>query len=180
VPRRWCLQRRYERPAQPVGTAQRLSYVLSYCDVAGSALLTSNVRQMSRTILIAGIIALLTAMVHIFMGTPLVHRPLLSSALALDLRLLLYACWHLVSVMLLASAAFLLRACTARRICQSRDLIMLVGVSWIGFGVVFVAIGLSFPGALLRLPQWTLLLPVGVLCLLHLFFCRHALPSKTA
>ncbi len=120
---------------------------------------------MNRRLLIAGLLALFTAAVHIFIGTPEVHRPLLESHLSPDLKLMLYACWHLVSVMLAVSGVFLLRACAAPRKYHARELVIMLGLSWVAFGLVFVAFGLIYPGMLLRLPQWILLLPVGVLCL---------------
>jgi len=120
---------------------------------------------MNRRLLIAGLLALFTAAVHLFVGTPEVHRPLLASSLPPDLKLLLFACWHLVSVILAVSGVFLLRACAASRKHLAREVALLLGSSWVAFGLVFVAFGLIYPGMLLRLPQWMLLLPVGVLCL---------------
>jgi H+/Cl- antiporter ClcA len=120
---------------------------------------------MNPRLLIAGLLALFTAAVHLFIGTPEVHRPLLDSLLLPDLKLLLYACWHLVSVMLAVSGVFLLRACAASRKYHPRELVMMLGLCWVAFGLVFVAFGLIYPGMLLRLPQWILLLPVGTLCL---------------
>lgn len=120
---------------------------------------------MNRRLLVAGLLALFTAAVHLLIGTPEVHRPLLESHLSPDLKLMLYACWHLVSVMLAVSGVFLLRACAASRNYHERELVVMLGLSWVAFGTVFLAFGLIYPGMLFRLPQWMLLLPVGVLCL---------------
>ncbi len=120
---------------------------------------------MNRRLLIAGLLALFTAAVHIFIGTPEVHRPLLESLLSPELKLVLYACWHLVSVMLVFSGVFLLRACAASRRNINRELVIMLGLSWVAYGLVFFAFGVVYPGMLLRLPQWMLLLPVGMLCL---------------
>jgi hypothetical protein len=42
-----------------------------------------------------------------------------------------------------------------------------LGILWVSFGIVFISVALYFSGfkALLALPQWTLLIPIGALAL---------------
>lgn len=113
----------------------------------------------------AGALAVLTALVHVFVGTPEIHQPLLSSSLPQPIGLLLLACWHLVSVALAVSSAALLWAALPANRGRGRPTVLVVSVMWLLFGLVFVAIAVFFQGAagLAVLPQWLLLLPVGIL-----------------
>lgn len=120
---------------------------------------------MSRALLAASALAALTAGVHLLAGTAEIAPPLLGSALAPEIRLLLYACWHLVSCSLALSAAALF-VCSFPRYRQSgRLLALFVSCLWLSFGLVFVAVGLfgADETLLFALPQWALLLPVGML-----------------
>jgi len=122
---------------------------------------------MNRSTTIAAWLAAFAAAVHLFAGTVVIHRPLLESALPEPLRLLLYVCWHLVSITLIGSALVLFLAVRAKTPAHWINAVRGVGVLWIGFALVFIGVGLVFsdPRALLVLPQWILLLPVGLLAL---------------
>ena len=118
-----------------------------------------------RTLLsVAGYLAAFTAAVHTFAGTYEVHTQLLTSALPKTLSLLLYACWHLVTAALCLSAIALLAPSSHKPPRSYAVLAHAVGVAWTSFGLVFILVALLFggsPSALLSLPQWMLLLPVG-------------------
>lgn len=109
-----------------------------------------------------------TAILHAVFGTAEVHSPLLNSQLSPELRLLLYACWHIVTVVLLGSFALLFvvvyRLNAAAWIVAARC----VGALWILSGVVFISVTLLFanPRMLFTLGQWILLIPIGTLALL--------------
>jgi hypothetical protein len=118
----------------------------------------------NRQLSIAGVLAAVTAAVHTIAGTLEVHSPLLGSALPDALRLLLYACWHLVTVALCLSAWVLLRPPQSVSAEAAAVLARAIGILWMCFGLVFIAVALLLgrtPAALLMLPQWVLLLPVG-------------------
>jgi hypothetical protein len=120
----------------------------------------------NRLLFIAGLLAAFTAAVHTFVGTYEVHGPLLGSALPKPLALLLYACWHLVTVVLCLSAWQLLSPPKPRPTQCQAVLAGAFGLMWLLFGLVFMAVAFLFGGgvsALLVLPQWALLLPVGAL-----------------
>lgn len=124
-----------------------------------------SILPINRLLFTAAILATLTAGIHILVGTPEIEPPLLQSAIPLDVRLLLLACWHLVSACLTISAiGFFIGARPANRV-SSRQMVKLLSFLWIAFGLVFVAVALVYAGTpmLARLPQWIMLLPVGAL-----------------
>lgn len=120
---------------------------------------------MNHKIFVTALLTGLTAAVHIFIGTPEIEKPLMQSLLSEEIRLLLFACWHLVSITLTFSAiAFFVAArdgCDIRYQCM----VKLLSLHWLSFGILFIVIALCYSGApmLLTLPQWTLLLPIGAL-----------------
>lgn len=120
---------------------------------------------MNRILLAAAVLAALTAGLHLFVGTPEIAAPLLNSSFPPELSYLLYACWHLVSCSLAISAGALFICALHYEHQTARAMAILISCLWLSFGLVFVAVGLfGARGTLLfELPQWILLLPVGVL-----------------
>jgi hypothetical protein len=123
---------------------------------------------MNRPLLAAAVLAAFTAGVHLIVGSAEIATPLLNSPLAVELSYLLYACWHLVSCALAFSAVAFFVCALGRHRYDGRLLALFISWLWLAFGAVFLVIG--FVGAdgslLFKLPQWLLLLPVGVLGLL--------------
>lgn len=121
----------------------------------------------NRALLIAAFLAMFTAIVHTIGGTIEIHTPLLSSPLPESISLLLYACWHLVTATLILSAIALFWLSSNNRTESNFALPAFIGILWVSFGVVFISVALYFSGikALLVLPQWTLLIPIGGLTL---------------
>ena len=121
---------------------------------------------MSWLVTAAGILASITAVAHIVAGGRDIARPLLESALDLEVKMTLYACWHLVSVSLVASSLVILAE--GLGFIAYPPVVSYVSAIWILYAVTFLVVTLrvSKPPGLLRLPQWTLLLPVGLLGLL--------------
>ncbi|WP_394252207.1 hypothetical protein [Vibrio profundi] len=112
----------------------------------------------------SGLLALLTTLVHVFAGQIDPVRPFLKSKLDDTPKATLLACWHLVSVTLFVSSLMLLYVGWYG--IDSLDfLIQLLGFLYILYAIVFVVVGLYFFGAkvLVKLPQWILLLPIGLL-----------------
>jgi hypothetical protein len=119
-------------------------------------------------LLVSGLLAAFTAALHTFAGTPEIQEPLLRSTIPQPVSLLLYACWHLVTVALVLSAVALIWSAGPNSRTAAGALPLFVSILWLLFGLVFVAVALVFsgPSALLVLPQWILLIPVGILGLL--------------
>lgn len=120
-----------------------------------------------RVLFSAALLSAFTAAVHTIGGTYEIHDPLLDSPLAEPISLLLYACWHLVTVTLTLSAVALFWSSRNNRAQSNFALPAFIGLLWITFGLVFIFVALYFSGiqALITLPQWTLLIPIGGLAL---------------
>jgi len=118
-----------------------------------------------RLLLTAGILAIFTALVHVALGTPAVQPLLLGPALPLQVGLLLLVCWYMVGVALGVSGIAILWSARQAERARTRPLLAVVASLWLLFGLAFVVVGLSFQGArgLLLLPQWVLLVPVGMM-----------------
>jgi hypothetical protein len=121
--------------------------------------------SMNRRLLAASLMAAFTTGVHVFMGGADIASPLLESTLAAEPRLTLYAVWHMASITLGLSAIAYFIAGLPRHEQSSRSLVVFVSALWLGFALIFVVIALIQPenGWLLKLPQWVLLAPVGLL-----------------
>ena len=129
----------------------------------------------NRVLLLSAFLAALTALLHTIGGTLEIHTPLLSSALPQPISLLLYACWHLVTVALTLSALALYWSSRNNRAESHFALPAFIGILWVSFGVVFVIVALYFSGlgALFVLPQWILLIPIGGLALFGIHKAIH-------
>ncbi|WP_296509365.1 hypothetical protein [Rhodoferax sp.] len=119
---------------------------------------------MNRPLLAATLLAGFTAALHTFGGTLEIEAPLLQSNISPRISLMLLACWHMVTVVLAISAIALALA-YRKPTPASMATVTLVSYLWLSFGAVFIGIDLFYagPAMLLQLPQWVLLLPVGVL-----------------
>jgi glucan phosphoethanolaminetransferase (alkaline phosphatase superfamily) len=120
---------------------------------------------LNKRLLVASLLAAFTASIHFFWGGKDVATPLLASTLSAEPRLTLYAVWHMASFALALSAIALFIGSRPKHEHASKYLVRFISVLWLGFAVVFLAIAIAQPdqGWLLKLPQWTLLAPVGIL-----------------
>ena len=119
---------------------------------------------MNWLLIVAGVLASLTSVIHLFAGGNDVAEPLLDASLKDDVKYALYACWHFVSAFFVTSALSLLGAGFG---VLPKETGWIIGVSslWVLFGLVFLFISLWVNNleGVFRLPQWVLLLPVGIL-----------------
>jgi len=118
-------------------------------------------------ILSAGILGLLTSLVHIFAGQIDPVRPFLKSDLADIPKATLLACWHTVSAVLVLSSGALTYIGWLNLI-NLNSAVIGISITFIVFSLVFICVGWAFFGhrTLIKLPQWSLLLPIGVLGLI--------------
>ena len=114
----------------------------------------------------SGLLALFATLVHVFTGQIDPVRPFLKSKLDDIPKATLLACWHLVSVTLFVSSLMLLYV-GWYGIDSLYFLIQSLGFLYILYASVFVAVGLYFFGSkvFVKLPQWILLLPIGLLAI---------------
>lgn len=122
---------------------------------------------MNRPLLTASAVAAFTTVIHIIAGGASIASPLGNSSLAAEPRLVMLAVWHMASVTLALSAVALFLSALPRFHQQGHYLTVFIGLLWVGFGLCFIAVGLtSTEGDLLgNLAQWTLLVPTGLLAL---------------
>lgn len=122
---------------------------------------------MNMWIVSAGSLALLTSLIHIFAGQIDPVRPFLNSDLPDIPKATLLGCWHMVST-LLVLAGVTLTYIGWSNVGELHSVVCFIAISFIVFALVFIAVGWYFfkLDAFIKLPQWTLLLPVGVLGLL--------------
>lgn len=121
---------------------------------------------MNGWLLTAGVIAAATTLIHATAGGRSIVRPLLGSEVAAEPMRTLHVVWHMVTAdLLLSSVALLVLAFAAA---PSTALVLFIAAQYLAYAVVFLIITLAadWPRPLLRLPQWMLLLPVGVLSLI--------------
>ncbi|WP_236242091.1 hypothetical protein [Streptomyces sp. CC228A] len=121
---------------------------------------------MNGWLLAAGGIAAATALVHAAAGGRSVVLPLLGSEVAAEPKRTLHVVWHMVTAdLLLSSVALLVLACASA---PSTPLVLFIAAQYLAYAAAFLTVTLAadWPRPLLRLPQWMLLLPVGVLALI--------------
>ncbi len=119
---------------------------------------------MNTLVMSAGALATFTTLVHLIGGQLTIVRPFLQSEAAADVKGCLLVCWHAVSAYLALSAAVLIHAASSPTP-QLSPLVLAISGFYVLFALLFLVIGVRFFGVktLYKLPQWTLLLPVGLL-----------------
>ncbi|MFF9868101.1 hypothetical protein ACF1G0_22235 [Streptomyces sp. NPDC013953] len=124
---------------------------------------------MNGWLLAAGSIAAATTVIHVAAGGRSIVRPLLTGPLPAEPKHTLHGVWHLVTADLLLSSVVLLALAFAAA--PSAALVLFIAAQYVAYAVVFLIITLAAdrPRPLLQLPQWMLLLPVGVLALIGTF-----------
>jgi hypothetical protein len=117
-------------------------------------------------LLTAGGIAAATTLIHATAGGRTIVRPLLRSEMAAEPKRTLHVVWHMVTADLLLTSIALLALAFATA--PSRALVLFIAAQYLAYAAVFLIVTLTadWPRPLLQLPQWMLLLPVGVLALI--------------
>lgn len=112
-------------------------------------------------LLVAGCIALFTACLHLIGGHFHPVRPFLNTSMSKTVKCIFYACWHMVTVSLFASACWYLFSAFNP---VSPVSVYILSAQFILFGILFLVVGsyLKLARFYLRLPQWILLIPVGL------------------
>ncbi len=107
---------------------------------------------------IAGVLSLLTGLVHATLGAAEFHRPMLASRLGAPAKAAWSVVWHHVTALLLLNGAALLVA--ARHPERAADLAALPLLLSAAFGALFMGCGLLHLRSLRLLPQWTAFLAI--------------------
>ncbi|MEV4920479.1 hypothetical protein AB0K47_27185 [Streptomyces tirandamycinicus] len=121
---------------------------------------------MNGWLLTAGAAAAGTTLIHALAGGRDVVRPLLGSRMAAPPLRTLHAVWHFATADLLFSAVALV--VMGLRAEPDIPLTLFIAAHYFAYTAVFLVVALAadWPRPLLRLPQWMLLLPVGILAVI--------------
>ncbi|WP_338815624.1 hypothetical protein V9L05_21495 (plasmid) [Bernardetia sp. Wsw4-3y2] len=112
--------------------------------------------------LLAGILNLFTALLHTFGGQVGLINPLLSSNLDNQVQTEFLGVWHMITLFLFFTSAVFIKNYFAPKE-ECRAIIQFISYVYFLFSISFIAV--SFMNQLLA-PQWTLLLPIGILGLI--------------
>lgn len=117
----------------------------------------------------AGTLAAATALIHVIAGGRDVVRPLLAGRLAAEPKRTLHVVWHFVTADLLLSAAALIVVSLSAE--PHNPLVLFIAAHYFAYTAAFLVgtLAAHWPRPLLRLPQWMLLLPVGILATIGAF-----------
>jgi len=110
----------------------------------------------------AGVLNLITALIHTILGHFDLILPFADLEFATPQKGILHACWHMVTVMLFFSSIILLYIGIRPQKYASSQISILLGVLYVAFSLVFIVMSIAYG---LFLPQWVLLLPIGILAI---------------
>jgi hypothetical protein len=117
---------------------------------------------MKKIWIIAGILNLVTALIHTIAGHFELILPFMDIEMDIALKAILHACWHMVTVTLFVSSLVFLYIGVKPLRYSSAQIALLLGVPYIAFSLVFIALSMAHG---LFLFQWVLLLPIGILAI---------------
>ena len=120
---------------------------------------------MNPVLALAAFFALFTASAHFFFGSPRITRAVQASDLDARIKLVLNAVWHMASVALFLSVPAFFFGSLPGHAHDTRPLVLFLSLLWCAFGAVFLVTIFTQAdrSKLFKLPQWILLLPVGLL-----------------
>ena len=113
--------------------------------------------------LIAGVINLFTAILHLVGGQITLVDPMLQSELSAQVKTELVGAWHIVTIVLYFTSIVLLKHGLKPRNEQGKTLIQFIGINYVFFAGCFMVSSVVF---VQFAPQWVLLLPIGIVALL--------------
>lgn len=118
---------------------------------------------MNLWIFISGLMCLFTSCVHVIAGQLDPVRPFLESDLPDIPKATLLACWHMVSATLIICGLILTYAGWFN-LDSFENVVIGISTIFIVFSFVFISVGWYFfkLKTFMKLPQWALLLPIGV------------------
>ncbi len=122
-----------------------------------------KIAVMNKWIFSAGMLSVLTLLLHVFGGGPEILVPVLESELSVELKAILSVVWHMVTAILALNALALF--CAARPHAFRKPLVVLVSSQNLAFAALFVFYGLTRLGTLLPMPQWVIFIVLAGLAL---------------
>jgi len=104
---------------------------------------------------------------HLVVGLPWYLKPVLKSDAGIIPKTVMYAVFHYMTVIMVMSSASLV-AFAHKLLAISPDIVRFIGIAYILFGLTQIVIVVTSNGfkGLIKMFQWTMFLPVGILALL--------------
>ena len=128
---------------------------------------------MKTRFMIVAVLILLTAIVHTAGGELTDIKALIQSAIAANLKMELRAVWYLVAADLFFSAGYLIFLIYKNTIKKNRILINFIGIRIFCYGcVILFLILVTDIKMLFQVPQWILLIIIGILTLWDEIYVR--------
>ncbi len=125
---------------------------------------------MKTRILIATLLIILGAVIHTVGGELTDIAALLKTNLPLNIQIEVRAVWYLVAIDFIISAGFLIYLLLKKQFSEHNMLIGFIGIRMLLYGIAFLLlILLTNPTFLFQVPQWILLMLIGILLLWDLF-----------
>jgi hypothetical protein len=118
---------------------------------------------MNKPLFAAACLSIFTFGVHVFLGGPEIHVPLLASNASDLVRAVGSVIWHAVSALLLLNSLALFYA--ASKPLMAKPLVILVVFQYLSFVALFTGYGLARFGSITVMPQWTGFLVMSALAL---------------
>lgn len=113
--------------------------------------------------MVAGVINLLTAIIHLIGGQIDLVNPLLNSDLSIQQKGEFVGVWHMVSILLCFTSYLILRAAFQKTTDSQSEQLKPIAILYLLCGLPFIISSIYFG---IFAPQWILLMPVGGLILL--------------
>lgn len=120
----------------------------------------------NKMVFVAGVLSVLTLLIHIFGGGPEVHDPVLQSTLSVELKAVLSVIWHAISLVLFINATALFIA--AKSPMLQKPIVILVSSQYLAFAALFIFYGVTHLGSLLPMPQWIIFMALAAIGLIGL------------
>jgi hypothetical protein len=118
---------------------------------------------MNKPLVAAACLSIFTFGVHVFLGGPEIHEPLLASNASELVRAVGSVVWHAVSALLFLNSLALFYA--SRKPSMAKPLVILVVFQYLSFVALFTFYGLARFGSVTVMPQWTGFLAMSALAL---------------
>ena len=124
---------------------------------------------METKIIVAGCIALFVVVGHFLFGIKWYLKPMLDSNTEIIPKATLQSVFHYVSVFLLLSSIVLLLIGFGKfEFHDNRYLVKFIGTNYLMYTLVQIIYSIKnkIPNPMIKMFQWTMFLPIGILCLI--------------
>ncbi len=133
---------------------------------------------MNKPLFAAACVSVFTFGVHVSLGGPEIHAPLLASNASDLVRAVGSVIWHAVSALLFLNSLALFYASTKPS--TAKPLVLLVVFQYLSFVALFTGYGLARFGSVTVMPQWTGFLVMSALALWGIGTFNRSKPRAAA